>query len=69
MWFDPAEFPGEKVKDIQIPSLILLGDRDEYIPLSEAIEMHKLMPNTELAIILTVNMSIILFTKNSLIKL
>ena len=51
MWFDPSEFPEEKVKDIQTPSLILLGDRDEFIPISEAIEMHKLMPNTELAII------------------
>ncbi len=51
MWFDPTEFPEEKVKDIQTPTLIVLGDRDDYIPLSEATTMHKLMPNTELAII------------------
>lgn len=51
MWFDSAEFPEEKVKEIQTPSLLLLGDRDDYIPISEATEMYKLMPNTELAII------------------
>ncbi|NHJ32803.1 MAG: hypothetical protein FK732_08065, partial [Asgard group archaeon] len=51
MWFDPAEFPEKKVKEIQTPSLILLGDRDEYIPVSEAITMYKLMPNAELAVI------------------
>jgi pimeloyl-ACP methyl ester carboxylesterase len=51
MWFDPAEFPEEKVKDIQTPSLILLGDRDDYIPIFEATEMYRLMTNSELAII------------------
>jgi len=51
MWFDPAEFPGEKVEEIQTPSLIILGDRDDYIPITEATAMHKLMPKTELAII------------------
>ena len=51
MWFDPAEFPKEKVKGIQTPSLILLGDRDDYIPVSEATAMYKLMLNSELAII------------------
>jgi pimeloyl-ACP methyl ester carboxylesterase len=51
MWFDPNEFPKEKVKDIQTPSLIILGDRDEYIPVSEAVTMYELMPNSELAII------------------
>ncbi|MCK5182767.1 MAG: alpha/beta hydrolase, partial [Candidatus Heimdallarchaeota archaeon] len=51
MWFDPAEFPEEKVKEIQTPSLILLGDRDEYIPISETSAMYKLMPNSVLAII------------------
>jgi pimeloyl-ACP methyl ester carboxylesterase len=55
MWFDPKEFPGDKVKAIETPSLVLLGDRDDYIPISEAIKMHQLMPNTELAIIPNAN--------------
>jgi len=51
MWYDPAEFPLDQVKQIQTPSLILLGDRDVYIPISEATKMYKLIPNAELAII------------------
>ncbi|NHJ47995.1 MAG: alpha/beta hydrolase [Asgard group archaeon] len=55
MWFDPDEFPGDKVKSIETPSLVLLGDRDDYIPISEAIKIHELMPNTELAILPNAN--------------
>ena len=51
MWFNSEEFPGEIVKEIQTPSLILLGDRDDYIPVSEATRMYELMPNSELAIL------------------
>lgn len=51
MWFDPEEFPGEAIKNITTPSLILLGDRDDYIPVTEAVTMHKIMPNAELTII------------------
>ncbi len=51
MWFNPDEYPGETVKEIIIPTLILQGDRDEYISLSEATTLHKLIKNSELAII------------------
>ncbi|MHA1211419.1 MAG: alpha/beta fold hydrolase [Candidatus Heimdallarchaeota archaeon] len=51
MWMDSKEFLGDKVKEISTPALILQGDRDDYIPISESLTMHELMPNTELAII------------------
>ncbi|NHJ84183.1 MAG: alpha/beta hydrolase [Asgard group archaeon] len=51
LWLNSAEFPKDKVKAISIPTLILLGDRDAFIPLSDAITMHNTMQNTELAII------------------
>ncbi len=55
MWLDPKEFLRDKVKKIPTPSLILQGDRDDYIPISDAIKMHELMPKTELAIIPNAN--------------
>ncbi|NHJ39992.1 MAG: alpha/beta hydrolase [Asgard group archaeon] len=51
MWLDSKEFPGEKIKKIKTPTLILLGDRDENIPLNIAAEMYKLIPDAELAIL------------------
>ncbi|MHA1125212.1 MAG: alpha/beta fold hydrolase [Candidatus Heimdallarchaeota archaeon] len=51
MWFNPAEFLDEKVKEITIPTLVLQGDRDEYIPVSEAKRIYELIPNAELSII------------------
>lgn len=51
MWFDPKEFPGEEIKKIKIPTLVLLGDRDEFIPLNVAAEMYQLIPDAELAIL------------------
>jgi pimeloyl-ACP methyl ester carboxylesterase len=51
MWIDPKGFPNEDIKLIKTPSLIILGDGDEFIPLEIQLEMHKLIPNSELAII------------------
>ena len=50
MWYNPDEFPQERIKKISIPVLIVLGDRDDAIPLEEALEMYKLIPESELAI-------------------
>jgi pimeloyl-ACP methyl ester carboxylesterase len=51
MWTDPKGFPHEDIKLIKAPSLILLGDADQFNSLDIQLEMHKLIPNSELAII------------------
>lgn len=51
MWFNPNEFLGDKIKEIKIPTLVLQGDRDEYIPVSEGLRIYELIPEAELAII------------------
>jgi len=51
MWLDPSEFPKKKIKQIDIPVLILTGDRDPAISIKESVRMYKLIPNAELAII------------------
>ncbi|MEE9411045.1 MAG: alpha/beta hydrolase [Candidatus Heimdallarchaeota archaeon] len=51
MWLDPSEFPGKKIEQIKVPTLILAGDRDAAISIEEAMKMYKLIPNAELAII------------------
>ncbi len=51
MWLDPTGYPNEDIKSIEVPSLIIIGDKDEAIPLKIQVEMYGLMPNAELAII------------------
>jgi len=47
---DFKDIPDEKIKSITVPVLILIGDKDVITP-EHAIEMHRLIPNSELAII------------------
>ena len=51
MWFDDSSYPGEKVQKINVPTLIFQMDRDEAIPMSEAIDLYENIPNAELAVI------------------
>lgn len=44
------DIPDEKIKSIKAPTLIIIGDKDMVTP-EHALEMHRLIPNSELAII------------------
>jgi len=47
---DFKDIPDEKIKSIKAPTLIIIGDKD-VITQEHAIEMHRLITNSELAII------------------
>ncbi|MDO8124457.1 MAG: alpha/beta hydrolase [Candidatus Hermodarchaeota archaeon] len=51
MWGDPTGYPNEAIKSIEAPSLLIIGDKDEAMPLEIQLEMYNLIPNAELAII------------------
>jgi pimeloyl-ACP methyl ester carboxylesterase len=51
MWFNPDSFPKERIRGISTPTLIIQGDRDEAVPLEDAVNIFKMLPNGELAII------------------
>ncbi|MFW9845420.1 MAG: alpha/beta fold hydrolase [Candidatus Thorarchaeota archaeon] len=51
MWFDPDSFPKERIRKISTPTLIAQGDRDEAVPLEDAVKIFKMLPKGELAII------------------
>ncbi len=46
----PLGYTEADFQKIGAPTLILMGDRDEMIPLEEAVDMYRLIPNAELAI-------------------
>ncbi len=51
MWTNPSNYPQDDIKRIKVPTLLIVGDQDEAVPLETQIEMLELMPQAELAII------------------
>jgi pimeloyl-ACP methyl ester carboxylesterase len=51
LYFTPLDLTPEDLAAITIPSLIVLGDRDQFIPVEEALAMYRMMPDAELAIL------------------
>jgi pimeloyl-ACP methyl ester carboxylesterase len=51
MWMTPLDYTEADFQKIGAPTLILMGDRDELIPLEEAVDMYRLIQGAELAIV------------------
>jgi pimeloyl-ACP methyl ester carboxylesterase len=51
LYFTPLDLTPEGFAAITIPSLLVLGDRDPFIPVEEAVAMYRMMPAAELAIV------------------
>ena len=50
IWWQPLGYNARDFERIVVPTLILVGDRDQIVPVEEAAEMYRLIPNAELAI-------------------
>jgi pimeloyl-ACP methyl ester carboxylesterase len=50
MWLDYAGLGPDELGRIQVPTLVLVGDRDELIPLELAVALYRALPDSELAI-------------------
>jgi pimeloyl-ACP methyl ester carboxylesterase len=51
LWWTPLDYRAEDFQHITDPTLILMGELDEMIPLAEAREMADMIPRAELAVI------------------
>ena len=51
MWWTPLDYTSSDFQKIKAPTLILVGDRDQMIPVEEAAEMYRLIHGAELAIL------------------
>jgi pimeloyl-ACP methyl ester carboxylesterase len=51
MWWTPLNYQEDDFKKISVPTLILMGEKDEMIPVAEAREMAELIPGAKLEII------------------
>ena len=51
MWLTYAGFTREEIGRIKEPALVVVGDRDEHVPVEEAVRLYRWLPNAELAIL------------------
>jgi pimeloyl-ACP methyl ester carboxylesterase len=51
MWWTPLGYTADDFQKIKAPTLILVGDRDQLIPVEEAVEMYRFIQGAELAIL------------------
>jgi pimeloyl-ACP methyl ester carboxylesterase len=51
MWMTPHDYAEAEFRRISAPTLVLLGDRDETIPVEDAVALYRLLPRAELAIV------------------
>jgi pimeloyl-ACP methyl ester carboxylesterase len=49
--YAPLEYPVEQLRSLTAPTLIALGDRDQFVPVSHALQLYQSIPHSELAII------------------
>jgi pimeloyl-ACP methyl ester carboxylesterase len=51
MWAAPLNYTPDDFAHVVAPTLVLLGDHDHFVPVEEAGEMYRLLPNAELAVV------------------
>ena len=51
MWTTPFDYGRDELARIVAPTLVLLGDRDEVLPVEEATELYRRLPAAELAVV------------------
>jgi pimeloyl-ACP methyl ester carboxylesterase len=51
MWLSYAGLTREQVERITEPVLVVVGDRDEYVPVEEALRLYRWLPQADLAIL------------------
>jgi len=51
LWWTPDDYSDEDLKKIAVPTLVLLGDRDDGVGVEQAAKMYRTIPNAELFVI------------------
>jgi pimeloyl-ACP methyl ester carboxylesterase len=51
LWNATLNYTPDDFARVAAPTLVLLGDRDGFVPVEEALSMYRLLPNAELAVL------------------
>jgi pimeloyl-ACP methyl ester carboxylesterase len=50
MWTTPTVYGKDELAKVTVPVLIVLGDRDDFFAVEDALALHRMLPDSELAI-------------------
>ncbi|HYP40770.1 MAG TPA: alpha/beta hydrolase [Chloroflexia bacterium] len=67
MWNSRLNYTPDDFARIVAPTLVLLGDRDDFVPVEDAVEMYRLLPNAELAVVPGANHTDFIFSRAKII--
>ena len=62
MWSARLNYSSDDLARIVAPTLVLLGDRDDLVPVDEAVRMYRALPNTELVVVPNANHGDLIFS-------
>lgn len=51
LWYTEFNYPAEILKQVDCPILLMLGDRDDAIPVEHMVDLYHALPNAGLAVI------------------
>ena len=51
LWAGPVYVTDEQIRSIKVPTLIIMGDHDQYNQIPKMVELYQLLPRGELAVI------------------
>ena len=50
-WMTPLPYTDADLRGVATPTLLLVGDRDAFVPLDDALTLYRLIPQAELAVV------------------
>jgi pimeloyl-ACP methyl ester carboxylesterase len=50
-WMTPLPYTEADLRGVATPTLVLVGDRDAFVPLDDALTLYRLIPQAELAVV------------------
>jgi pimeloyl-ACP methyl ester carboxylesterase len=50
-WAAPLPYTDADLRGVATPTLLLVGDRDEFVPVEDVLAMYRMMPQAELAVV------------------
>ena len=62
MWNATLNYSADDFAKVVAPTLVVLGDRDGFVPVEEGVEMYRLLPNAEFAVVPGANHNDFIFT-------
>jgi pimeloyl-ACP methyl ester carboxylesterase len=62
MWNAVLNYTRDDFAQVVAPTLVLLGDRDDFVPVEEGVEMYRRLPNAEFAVIPRADQSDFIFS-------